>query len=80
MFSYKSVNGTNNARPKESNKNGNLKKQQRFFTLKWTYFIILEISLFNENNSHNKIMQTQTFFWVKGTQIWPEKEANPLKG
>ena len=38
MFSYKSVNGTNNARPKGSKKNGNLqkkkKKKKKIFTPK----------------------------------------------
>ena len=51
MFSYKSVNGTNNARPNDSNKNGNLKKKKKqkkkkkkktFFTQNEVFFTIPE--------------------------------------
>ena len=54
MFSYKSVNGTNNARPKDSKKTGISKKgflpQNEVFSRYW------KNSLFNENNtlSHTK--------------------------
>ena len=34
MFSFKSVNDTNNARPKDSKKNGNFKKKKKKFTPK----------------------------------------------
>ena len=58
MFSYKSVNGTNKARTKDSKKNGNFKKKKkkkkkkkmskinkkkdRILTPKWTFFTIPE--------------------------------------
>ena len=49
MFSYKSVNGTNNARPKDSKKNGNFQKTiflpQNEFSSQYR-----KNSLLNENN------------------------------
>ena len=55
MFSYKSVNGTNNARPKDSKRNRNF--QKTIFYPKMKFFHDTgKISLFNENNtlSHTK--------------------------
>ena len=55
MFSYKSVNGTNNARPKDSKKTGISKK--RFLSQNEVFFSqYRKNSLFNENNilSHTK--------------------------
>ena len=62
MFSYKSVNGTNNARPKDSKKNGNFqkkktkKKKKRFLSQNEVFSQYRKNSLFNENNtmSHTK--------------------------
>ena len=43
MFSYKSVNGTNNTRPTDSKKNENFKKKKNMiFTSKWTFSTIPE--------------------------------------
>ena len=44
MFSYKSVNGTNNARPKSSKKNGNF--QKKIFYPKMMFFFIIPENFF----------------------------------
>ena len=55
MFSYKSVNGTNNARPKDSKKNGNFQNNNFYPKMKF-FSLYRKNSLFNENNtlSHTK--------------------------
>ena len=68
VFSYKSVNGTNNARPKESKKNGNLqkkkKKKKKDFYPKMNFFHNTRkfLCLMKTILCHNKIMQTQPSF------------------
>ena len=57
MFSYQSVNCTNNARPKESKKNGNFQIHDFYPKMKLFFFSkYRKNSLFNENNtlSHTK--------------------------
>ena len=56
MFSYKSVNDTNNARPKESKKNSNFQKHDFYPKMKF-FSKYRKNSLFNENNSlsHTKL-------------------------
>ena len=85
MSSYKSVNGTNNARPKDSKTNGNFqkkknkkkknktKKNKRFFTPKMNVSHNTRFFL-NENNTlGQQNHKNSTFFTVKDTQIWPER-------
>ena len=70
MFSYKSVIGTNNARPKDSKKNGNLKKKnkkknkkKRFLPQNEVFSLYRKNSLFNGNNtlSHTKSCKQPSF-------------------
>ena len=82
MFSYKSVNGTNNARSKDSKKNGNNpKKKKKDFYPKMKLFhntgkiLCLMKTILCHIQSH----ATSTFIQVKDTQIWPEK-AKSLRG
>ena len=81
MFSYKSVNGTNNARPKVSKKNGNFQKTS--FIPKWSFFFHITrkiLCLMKTIFCHTQTHANSTFLRVKGTLIWPVKEANPLRG
>ena len=50
MFSYKSVNGTTNARPNDSKKNSNFKKKNFYPKMKF-FSQYRKNSLFNENNT-----------------------------
>ena len=79
MFSYKNVNGTDNARSKDSKKHGNFQKND-FLPQNELISQYRKIPLFNENNTMpQQNHANSTFFRVKGTQIWPEKEANPFE-
>ena len=80
MFSCKSVNGTNNTRPKDSKKNGDFQNsdfypKMKFFHNTGKILCLMKTILCQTQNHANS-----TFLRVKGTQIWPEKEANPLRG
>ena len=80
MFSYKSFNGTNNARPKDSTKNGNFQNNNFYPKLKFFHntrkipCLMITILCHTQNHANS------TFLRVKDTQIWPEKEANHLRG
>ena len=80
MFSYKNVNGTNNARPKGSKKNRNFQKmifypKMKFFHNNGKILCLMKTILCHTLNHANS-----TFLQVKCTLIWPEKEVNPLRG
>ena len=84
MSSYKSVNGTNIARPKDSKKNGFQKKQKKkkqkkkkndflpqnevFFTIAEKILCLMKTIPCQTHNHANS-----NFLQVKGTQLWPEK-------
>ena len=82
MFSYKSVNGTNNARPDDSKKNGNF-QTTIFFNPKMKFVHNTgkkNLCLMKTILCHTQNHANSTFIQVKGTQIRPEKETNPLRG
>ena len=63
VLGYKRVNGTNNARPKGSKKNGNFQKTIFFYTKMNFLSEYRKISFFNGNNTlSQQIMQTQPSF------------------
>ena len=85
MFSYKSVNGTYNARPKDSKKNGNFQKKQKkkndfYPKMKGFHNTGKNLCLMKTILCHTQSHANSTFIRVKDTQIWPEKETNPLRG
>ena len=80
MFSYQSVNGANIVCPEDSEKNGNFWKMTFYPKMMLLFFSeYLKFSIFSKNQrfTPNTI---STFLGVKETQIWPEKEFNPLRG
>ena len=80
MFATCSAIKVSMAPTKDSNKNGNFQKNN-FLPQNELFSQYQEISLFNENSTLSQQNHANSiFFRVKSTQIWPEKEANPLRG
>ena len=79
MFSYQSVNGADIVSLEDSEEMGISEKW--FFTQNWCFFLeYLKFSLIKTMIYPKHILANSTISRVKDTQIWPEKEANPLRG
>ena len=85
MFSYQNVNGANIVSLEDSEKNENFWKLT--FAQKWCFVFVLffqnicNIQFFVKTTIYPKQnLPNSTFLGVKGTQIWSEKEGNPLRG
>ena len=80
MFSYQSVNAINIVSLEDSEKNGNLWKMT-FYLKKmcfhniWNFLFLVKTMIYPKHK-----LAKSTFLGVKDTQIWPEKEVNPLRG
>ena len=69
MFSYKSVSGTNNARPKDSKKNGNFQKTIFYPKMKFFHNTGKILCLMKTILCHTQNHAKSTFLRIKGTQI-----------
>ena len=86
MFSYKSVNGTNNARPKDYKKNGNFQNNDFYPKMKFFHNTGKILCLMKQYSVTLKIMQTQlSFEWKahrygqrKRPTFWEAKNASKV--